>query len=386
MRILNIVLIGLLRLSFNVRLAIVAFSLVVCFISYMFSQFNGPLLAIAIALVAWLFKQRGAYISTTLIFLATAITITIHSGGIFWPSSLFIGLITGTIALFIESFFICYLRYLLEMSESSRIEMIQAIKERQNIDSAYKQQQHLNQLKDHFIVNISHELCTPVQSALGHIELLQNFDEQLDRATRKESLTYALHACYDLQMIVSNTLNYVNISTGKQRPKTEHIPVMQIAQDVLGLVDPKQLQTATLHVDIPDDLIISADPQHTRQILLNLLTNALKYRSDPSSIFIKAVPTTSPSQTESSIPQVCISVQDNGPGIPPEEIAFVFERFVRLQRDLGGPVRGTGLGLAICKELVEAMDGRIWVTSTGILGEGCCFSFQLGQAVGEKIE
>jgi signal transduction histidine kinase len=377
MRILNTMLIGLLRLSFNVRLTIVAIGLVGCFIPYIFSQFNGPLLAIAIALAAWLFKQRGAFICISITAIAMAVTITIHSSGIFWPSSLLMGFVTGTIALMIESFFICYLRYLLEMSELSRIEMMQAIKEKQSIDSAYKQQQHLNQLKDRFIVNISHELCTPVQSALGHIELLQNFDEQLDSVTRKESLNYALHACYDLQMIVNNTLDYVGISTGEQIPKTENVLVTQIAQDVLSLLEPKQLQTATLHIDIPDNLMITADPQHTRQILRNLLTNALKYRLDPSSILIKADTIAATDQTEQSHAQVCISVQDNGPGIPPGEIAFIFERFVRLQRDLGGPVRGTGLGLAICKELVEAMGGQIWVQSSGILGEGCCFSFIL---------
>lgn len=375
MRTLNTVLIGLLRLSFNVRLAIVAMSLVVCFIPYVFSQFNGPLLAIAIALAAWLFKQRGAFISVILVTLAMAITITIHSSGIFWPSDLLIGLLTGTFALMIESFFICYLRYLLEMSETSRIEMIQAIKDRQSIDSAYKQQQHLNQLKDLFIVNISHELCTPVQAALGHIELLQNFDQQLDGVTRKESLNYALNACYDLQTIVNNTLDYVGINAGEKIPKKARILVAQTVQDVLTLVEPRQLQTATVHVDIPTNLMAVADPQHTRQILLNLLTNALKYRLDPSSILIKAAAADAKKQLEPSF--ICISVQDNGPGIPPTEIAFVFERFVRLQRDLGGSVRGTGLGLAICKELVEAMGGQIWVASSGISGEGCCFSFTL---------
>jgi signal transduction histidine kinase len=70
-------------------------------------------------------------------------------------------------------------------------------------------------------------------------------------------------------------------------------------------------------------------------------------------------------------------VKDSGPGIAPEDIPLLFEKFVRLQRDLSGPIRGTGLGLYISKHLVEAMGGRIWVESSGIAGQGSRFSFLL---------
>ena len=74
---------------------------------------------------------------------------------------------------------------------------------------------------------------------------------------------------------------------------------------------------------------------------------------------------------------VCLSVQDAGPGIPAEELPLLFEKFVRLKRDLAGSTRGTGLGLYICKQLVEAMGGRIWVESSGHLGEGSRFCVTL---------
>jgi signal transduction histidine kinase len=254
--------------------------------------------------------------------------------------------------------------------------MIQGIKDKQTINDAYNQQKHLNQLKDSFIVNISHELCTPVQTVLGHIELLHIYSEQIDASLQKESLNYALHACYDLQAIVNNTLDYVNLNNGEYVPKQENFSVTKAIQDVLAIIETKQLQPVTFQQDISDCLIVSADPQYTHQILFNLLTNALKYNPDAGTIFIKAALTESSDQPNTS-PTVCISVKDNGPGIPPEEIAFIFERFVRLKRDLGGSVRGTGLGLAISKERVKAMGGQIWVESSGIIGEGCCFSFTL---------
>jgi len=70
-------------------------------------------------------------------------------------------------------------------------------------------------------------------------------------------------------------------------------------------------------------------------------------------------------------------VQDAGPGIPPEEIPLLFEKCVRLKRDLAGPTPGMGLGLSICKYLVEAMEGHIWVESSGRMGEGCRFCLTL---------
>ena len=75
--------------------------------------------------------------------------------------------------------------------------------------------------------------------------------------------------------------------------------------------------------------------------------------------------------------QVCLSIQDAGPGIPPEELPLLFEKLVRLKRDLAGPTRGTGLGLYICKHLVEAMGGHIWVESSGRMGEGSRFCITL---------
>ncbi len=74
---------------------------------------------------------------------------------------------------------------------------------------------------------------------------------------------------------------------------------------------------------------------------------------------------------------MCLSVQDAGPGIPPEELPLLFEKLVRLKRDLAGPTRGTGLGLYICKQLVEEMGGRIWVESSGRMGEGSRFCMTL---------
>jgi signal transduction histidine kinase len=81
---------------------------------------------------------------------------------------------------------------------------------------------------------------------------------------------------------------------------------------------------------------------------------------------------------------VCISVTDEGPGIPPSDVPLLFNKFVRLKRDLAGTVRGTGLGLYISKQLVQGMDGRIWIESAGKEGEGSRFCFTLPSAAVKK--
>lgn len=135
--------------------------------------------------------------------------------------------------------------------------------------------------------------------------------------------------------------------------------------------------------------MVRGNLQSLRQVLRNLLSNAYKYSPENTSVEVSATilaqPTCIPSSAEcaaegASSPEACISVKDEGPGIPPDLIPLLFGQFVRLPRDLGGSVRGSGLGLYISKSLVEAMGGRIWVESSGIAGQGSRFCFTLPSA------
>jgi len=152
--------------------------------------------------------------------------------------------------------------------------------------------------------------------------------------------------------------------------KLEAVRVHQILQEVLAHLAPGDVQAYTIRLQVPEQVMVWADPQFLRQVLLNLLTNVFKYVPTQTEIRIEAA------QADPSSP-VCLSVQDAGPGIPSEELSLLFEKFVRLKHDLAGSTRGTGLGLYICKQLVEAMGGRIWVESSGHLGEGSRFCVTL---------
>jgi signal transduction histidine kinase len=110
---------------------------------------------------------------------------------------------------------------------------------------------------------------------------------------------------------------------------------------------------------------VAADPDKLRQVLVNLIENAVKY-SDEGRIDVRVVPQDGHAR---------FSVSDEGLGIPPEEHERIFEKFHRLDPDMTHGVGGTGLGLYICRELVERMDGRIWVDSEP--GRGTTFTFEL---------
>lgn len=127
-------------------------------------------------------------------------------------------------------------------------------------------------------------------------------------------------------------------------------------------------ENRSIELDISEDIVVAADELRLRQIILNLVGNALKYSPAGSPLAISV---------DSTDEVTTLRIRDYGRGIPPADQGRLFERFVRLERDINSPVRGAGLGLAISKQLVEAMGGRIWVESSGEDGEGSVFAFSL---------
>ncbi|HEY4385383.1 MAG TPA: ATP-binding protein, partial [Ktedonobacteraceae bacterium] len=152
--------------------------------------------------------------------------------------------------------------------------------------------------------------------------------------------------------------------------QTDAVCIHQTLQETLAQLPSEEIGAYTLRLHVPEHIIVRADPELLRQVLQNLLSNIFKYVPKQTEIHIETT-----QETPSS--PVYLSVQDAGPGIPAEEIPLLFEKFVRLKRDLAGTTRGMGLGLYICKRFVEAMQGRIWVESSGRPGEGCRFCLTL---------
>lgn len=253
------------------------------------------------------------------------------------------------------------------------------------IAEAYEQQLHLNELKDQFLLNVNHELRTPLTAIHGYLELLQEYQEQLDTRKQANFINLAVQGCEELQQLVSNVLDTIQGDFQAKVPQFEVISVASVVCEAIDLFEPQKRQEYLINTEIPDTLTVWADRQYLHQILLNLLSNAFKYSPKHTSVAIRAQAYEAAAPEDHISSQVCICVQDAGLGIPPSEIPVLFGKFVRLKRDLVGSVRGTGLGLYICRQLVEAMGGHIWVESSGRAGAGSCFFFTLLSTPGASV-
>ena len=244
----------------------------------------------------------------------------------------------------------------------------------QQLRMAHDKLQELDQLKDQFIITASHELRTPLTSVQGYIELIAQYDEMLPPEQRQEFLQKARRSCDELVVLLSNVMDAsrLEIEAGIRPALLEPVVVQNAIDDILDLIEPQiTLEQREVYLDIMPGLMVKTDPARLRQILLNISTNALKYSPAGSPLMFSARPLVD------TMPSVVISIADKGKGLAPEDQAHLFERFVRLERDINSSVRGSGLGLYISRRLVEALGGEIWIDSSGIPGEGSTFHIQL---------
>jgi signal transduction histidine kinase len=239
------------------------------------------------------------------------------------------------------------------------------------LSQAYARLSELDQLKDAFLTTASHELRTPLTIVQGYLELLGEIDEGNDPELRRAFLNKARRACDELVLLQANIMDASRIKFDTATLVSSTLPLKEICTAVIDLFEPLILQQErSVQVNISPTINVLADETRLKQVLRNLIANALRYSPPQTSIRI----------TAKVLPQedmVEIRVIDHGAGIPPDKQEVIFDKFVRLERDMHGIIRGSGLGLYITRQLVVAMKGTISVESSGIEGEGSTFIFTL---------
>jgi len=252
-----------------------------------------------------------------------------------------------------------------------------------DLGKAYVQTQKLDALKDQFITHVNHELRTPIMALQGFVELVRMRHLRVAPRELSPLLDKACQAGTEVVELMESILNTQELQQdGHVRP-LQAVNLPEVLSSATNLVDPREGQFGTrdLHLQIPSGLAIYGDPIWMRQIFINLLSNALKYSEVGTPIVITAKapdhPTPRMFGQQRAAPQVLITVQDFGLGVPPDQKELLFHRFARLPRDLASNIMGNGLGLYLCRELTEAMHGRIWLESTGVPGEGTQFHIEL---------
>ncbi len=247
----------------------------------------------------------------------------------------------------------------------------------EHLRSTHERLKELDQLKDQFMVTASHELRTPLTAVQGYIELMAQYDDVLQPEQRREFLHKAQMGCEELAVLLRNVMDAsrLEIEAGIKQSLLSRINVKEMIQKVQVMIEPQvKHEHRNVTIEVPAHLHVHADPVRLHQVLLNISSNALKYSSPGSPITFSARLSSGQEQA------VVISIKDRGKGIMPEDQVNLFQRFVRLESDLNSPVRGSGLGLYISRRLIEAMEGKIWIESRGIPGEGSTFHIQLPAA------
>lgn len=230
----------------------------------------------------------------------------------------------------------------------------------------------VDRLKSEFVATVSHELRTPMTSIKGYVDLLLMgacgaLDEKQTRF-----LEIVRSNTERLSILVNDLLDISRIEVGRVSLLLQPIDLREVAEDVIAEVLHRsrvENKPMGLSLDAPPDLPrVYGDLERVNQILGNMVVNAYHYTPENGRISIRL-------QTVDG--EVQVDVVDNGIGIPPADQERVFERFFRGEDPLVLATPGTGLGLSIVKQLVKMHKGRIWITSTGVPGEGSTFSFTL---------
>ena len=234
------------------------------------------------------------------------------------------------------------------------------------VRQAKEEAERANEAKSRFLSHMSHELRTPLAAIMGFAELLHR-DERDEK--RRSWSGFVLDGGRHLLAIVNELLEVSRIEAGKMMLATEPVDVQRAVDDVLDLVAPLGTERGITLERKPGkrfERAVLADPMRLKQVLLNLVANAIKYNSEGGTVTIAL--------EESADGMASIAVTDTGAGISPEKLEQLFTPFERLGAE-HGTVAGSGLGLVVTKGLAEAMGGRISVAST--LGSGTTFTVEL---------
>jgi len=247
----------------------------------------------------------------------------------------------------------------------------------QDLQKANEELTRLDMVKTNFFSMINHEMRTPLTAIAGYTELL------LIRTPLSGDQAQMLHAIKKnsqrLLDLVNNILDLSRLEEGRLVVVPEAMEVLPVVEQSLVAIRPMaEAKRMFINVDVAPRLPkIWGDPKRVNQILVNLLSNSIKYTPDTGTVTISA-------RIAETAEEVLMSVADTGIGIPADHLPHIFERFSRVERAETQHTVGTGLGLSIVKGLVEAHGGRIRAESEE--GSGTCFTFTLPLAQPSALE
>ena len=240
-------------------------------------------------------------------------------------------------------------------------------------ERAQREAERANQAKSEFLGTMSHELRTPLNAVLGYVDLLDAGVRGPVSDLQREDLGRIRRSAKVLMSLVNDVLNFARVEAGQVEFHLEPVSLDRVLGDLEALVaQPLRLkQIAYTHDSCGDGWVACADPERLKQILTNLLTNAVKFTPAGGRIAVECAGDETPAG-----PVLRVRVSDTGRGIPADALGRIFEPFVQIERHLTGESQqGVGLGLAIARDLARRMGGDLTVESE--VGVGSTFTLSL---------
>lgn len=238
------------------------------------------------------------------------------------------------------------------------------------LEARQKEAERLNALKSEFVASMSHELRTPLHTIIGFAELLGEEAEGPLNDKQKRFLQYIQDDSQHLLGLINDVLDLSKIEAGAIPLRIEQISLSEAISDAVNAIRPRAaMKSLTLENRNIYPGLIAVDPMRLKEVLYNLLGNAVKFTPEGGSIAL---------ETQDQGQFVRITVADSGIGIPADQLEQIFEKFYQVGYATSGVREGTGLGLAICKRLIEMHGGSIWIESEP--GNGSRFHFTVPKA------
>jgi signal transduction histidine kinase len=230
----------------------------------------------------------------------------------------------------------------------------------------------VDRLKSEFVATVSHELRTPMTAIKGYVDILTMGAAGALNENQMHFLEVVRNNIERLNILLTDLLDISRIESGRVKLDQGEVNLYDIAEEVVAEVlrrSQNESKPMALSLDAPKDLPpVIGDSARIRQVVSNLVNNAFNYTPENGTILVNIRP---------QHDEVQVDVQDSGIGVKPEDQGRLFERFYRGEHPLVLATPGTGLGLPIVRQLIEMHNGRIWMKSTGVPGEGSIFSFTL---------
>jgi signal transduction histidine kinase/ActR/RegA family two-component response regulator len=233
-----------------------------------------------------------------------------------------------------------------------------------------------NLAKSDFLSSMSHELRSPLNAILGFAQLME-LDATTITSAQKASVDQILLAGWYLLELINGILDLAQIESGKLSLSLEHVSLPEVLVECQAMIEPqcqlRNIRMSFCQFDLP--CFVHADRTRLKQVVINLLSNALKYNRAGGSVTVECA--INPPE------RVRISIRDTGAGLSPDKLVQLFEPFNRLGQETGDE-EGTGIGLVVSKRLIELMGGTIGVEST--VGVGSVFWIELNATVAPNVD